>query len=278
MSTPFSQATQVAREYYNSTDADTFYATIWGGEDIHIGLYESPEESIRAASRRTVQHMASFIPITAADHGLDIGSGYAGAARYLAAQFGCSVMALNLSEKENERARDLNAQQGLDQAITVVDGRFEAIPAEANQFDFVWSQDAILHSGHREAVLQEVARVLKPGGHFIFTDPMQSDSCPEGVLQPILDRIHLDSLASPTFYEQTMSPLGLQQIRFEELTQMLTLHYRRVLQETEQHEERLTQSVSADYVNRMKTGLRHWIDGGQQGYLTWGIFWFQKGN
>ena len=31
-----------AREYYNSDDADKFYYDVWGGEDIHIGLYEGP--------------------------------------------------------------------------------------------------------------------------------------------------------------------------------------------------------------------------------------------
>ncbi len=59
--------------------------------------------------------------------------------------------------------------------IDVVDGSFDDLPFEANSFDAVWSQDAILHAPDRKAVLDEVARVLKPGGQFIFTDPMQAD-------------------------------------------------------------------------------------------------------
>ena len=35
-------ATTVARDYYNSSDADHFYAQVWGGEDIHVGMYASP--------------------------------------------------------------------------------------------------------------------------------------------------------------------------------------------------------------------------------------------
>ena len=35
-----STAVEVAERYYDSSDADSFYAEIWGGEDIHIGLYE----------------------------------------------------------------------------------------------------------------------------------------------------------------------------------------------------------------------------------------------
>jgi sarcosine/dimethylglycine N-methyltransferase len=276
MTERYSEAVQVARDYYNSDDADNFYATIWGGEDIHIGLYHAPDEPIRDASQRTVKHMASLLDIKPEDAGLDIGSGYGGAARYLASNLGCSMVALNLSEKENERARMLSEQRGLSDKIQVIDGSFEQIPTTDNQFDMVWSQDAILHSGQRENVLQEVARVLKPEGRFIFTDPMQADDCPGDVLQPILDRIHLNSLASPGFYRTILTQLGFKEICFEERTDMLIRHYSRVLQETEKHQAALTQRVSADYVERMKQGLKHWINGGERGYLVWGIFLFQK--
>src|SRR6056297_2845372 len=30
----------ITEDYYDSDDADTFYSTIWGGEDLHIGLYD----------------------------------------------------------------------------------------------------------------------------------------------------------------------------------------------------------------------------------------------
>lgn len=276
MSAAYSEAVNTAREYYNSDDADNFYATIWGGEDIHVGLYESAVEPIRDASHRTVAHMASLVEIKPEHQVLDIGSGYGGAARYLASTFGCSVMALNLSEKENERGREQNAERGLQDKVEIVDGSFESIPAEDNRFDLIWSQDAILHSGQRKKVLEEVARVIKPGGRFIFTDPMQADGCPEGVLQPILDRIHLDTLGSPGFYRQTLGELGFEEVTFEDRTDMLTMHYGRVLQETKEHESALQGKVSNEYVERMKKGLRHWVDGGESGYLAWGIFVFRK--
>lgn len=276
MSVDYSQAVATARDYYNSEDADNFYAIIWGGEDIHIGLYENITESIIDASHRTVRHMADLLELSSDNKVLDIGSGYGGAARYLASTFGCSVVALNLSEKENQRNREINAERGLTDKIEVIDGSFESIPLEDNSVDAVWSQDAILHSGHREKVIQEVARVLKPGGHFIFTDPMQSDDCPEGVLQPILDRIHLTSLGSPAFYRQVATQHGMQEVVFEEHTQQLINHYSRVRDETVRQTPELQKSVSPEYIERMIKGLGYWVDGGNSGYLTWGIFIFRK--
>ncbi|MBD3671633.1 MAG: methyltransferase domain-containing protein [Gammaproteobacteria bacterium] len=277
MTDNYSSAVNTAREYYNSEDADNFYAHIWGGEDIHIGMYQSEDQSIAEASRLTVEHMASHLTgVDANAKVLDIGAGYGGSARYLASRFGCSVVALNLSEKENERDRELNKQQGLDDKIDVVDASFEEIPFDDAHFDVVWSQDAILHSGNREQVIREVARVLKPGGQFIFTDPMQADDCPEGVLQPIFDRIHLSSLGSPAFYRAETAKHGMQEIVFDDQTQQLVNHYSTVLRETSSREHELTQHVSPEYIERMKKGLGHWIDGGKNGYLTWGVFVFKK--
>lgn len=272
-----SGAVNTARDYYNSEDADSFYSSVWGGEDIHIGLYESGEDAIFDASRRTVAHMAEQVEgLDAKSRVLDIGSGYGGAARYLAKTYRCHVTALNLAEVENQRARKLNQQQGLAEKIDVIDGSFEKLPFPDASFDVVWSQDAILHSGNRNAVVQEVARVLRPGGQFIFTDPMQSDTCPAGVLQPILDRIHLQSLGSPKFYREAAKASGLVEVGFEELTRQLSMHYGRVLQETVKRAAQLEGKIAPEYIERMKAGLQRWVDGGERGYLSWGIFRFRK--
>ncbi len=276
MSQNYSDSVEIAREYYNSEDADNFYSLIWGGEDIHIGLYEKPDESITQASRRTVVNMAEQLELDADKKVLDIGAGYAGSARYLAETFGCRVDALNLSERENQRARELNRERGLADRIQVVDGSFEMIPARDALYDVVWSQDAMLHSGDRQRVLTEVARVLRPGGQFIFTDPMQTDDCPPGVLQPILDRIHLSSLGSPGFYRQELRALGFSEVSFLDYTPMLSRHYARVRDELIQKQSELEGKVSRDYLERMKKGLGYWVNGGEQGNLCWGIFLFRK--
>lgn len=276
VSTHYSPVVKTAQTYYNSSDADRFYATIWGGEDIHIGLYATPDEPISAASQRTVQRMAQVLgTLDQNTRVLDIGAGYGGAARYLARTFGCRVACLNLSEIQNERNRRLNDEQGLAHLIDVADGSFEEIPYDESLFDVVWSQDAILHSGDRRRVFEEVRRVLKRGGSFIFTDPMQSDECPEGVLQPVLDRIHLDSLGSYAFYRKVARHLGFQEIEIIDMSENLVTHYSRVRAELQQRYDEMITVVSREYVDNMLKGLGHWIEAGQKGYLRWGVVHFR---
>ncbi|PSL01069.1 glycine/sarcosine N-methyltransferase [Haloactinopolyspora alba] len=268
----YSSAVHTARDYYNSEDADNFYATVWGGEDIHVGTYQSETEDIATASRRTVESMAGLVDIDENTKILDVGAGFGGAARYLAKTYGCQVSCLNLSEVENDRNRTMNAEQGLDHLIDVVDGSFENLPFEDNAFDLVWSQDAFLHSGERVRVLEETVRVLRPDGQMVFTDPMSADSCPAGVLEPILKRLQLDTMASPDFYRRELGRLGLTDVEFREQTANLARHYQRVHDESLRLADQLAGKVSDDYLDKMRAGLKHWVNGGNSGHLAWGIF------
>ncbi|MFW5875610.1 MAG: SAM-dependent methyltransferase [Myxococcota bacterium] len=272
------QVADVAEKYYDSSEADRFYFNVWGGEDIHVGIYDDiGVPPIKDASVRTVDKMASLLQgLGPESRVLDIGAGYGGAARFLAKKLGCHVACLNISETQNERNRQFNAEQGLDDKIRVVHGSFEDVPEEDGTFDAVWSQDAILHSGNRRRVLEEVTRVLKPGGQFVFTDPMQADDCPPGVLQPVLDRIHLDTLGSFQFYRDNLKDLGFEEIQALDLTEHLVRHYSSVRKQLQDNYDRMVELSTKDYVDRMIQGLGHWVDAGEQGYLAWGILHFRK--
>jgi len=277
MSVRYSEAVQVARDYYNSDDADNFYFRIWGGEDIHIGLYETPEEPIADASQRTIETMAGMLgPLGPGSHVTDLGAGYGGSARWLARRFGCAVSCVNLSEIQNERNRKFNREAGLAASIDVFDASFEDLPLPDASCDVAWSQDSILHAGDRGRVLDEVDRVLVPGGSFIFTDPMQADDCPPGALQPVLDRLHLESLGSIAFYRQEAARLGWEPVEILDLTPQLVTHYTRVRQELASRRASLAGAVSDAYMDRMIKGLGHWIDAGDSGLLAWGILHFRK--
>ncbi len=277
MSKQYSDEVEVARSYYNSQDAHNFYYMVWGGEDLHVGVYENDDEDIFRASRRAVERIASHAGRLDKDTKvIDLGGGFSGSARYLASTYGCHVTVVNLSETENERGRKMNREQGLDHLIDVIDGSYDDVPFDDNHFDVVWSEDAFLHSDQKQKVIQEAARILKAGGDLIFTDPMQTDNCDESVLQPIYGRLNLTEMGSPAEYRRMAKEAGLKEVTFDELGNHLTRHYQRVLEETEKKEGELEGHVSREYLENMKKGLRHWVNGGKEGNLTWGVFHFRK--
>lgn len=276
MQNNLSRAEDLTEDYYDSSDADRFYESVWGGEDIHIGLYRDTGD-IRQASRRTVEAMAAHLQnLGPASRVIDLGAGYGGSARYLANLAGCKVTCLNISEVQNRRNRELNRRQGLSEKVHVHYGNFENIPSRDDTFDIVWSQDSFLHSANKDTVLAEIGRVLAPGGELIFTDPMQADDCPPGVLQPVYDRLNLDSMASFIYYREALSRLGFEELRVIDLSAELRNHYAKVMLELEMRFDELADAISADYMVRMIRGLGNWVEAADLGYLAWGILHFRK--
>ena len=271
------QASGFVETYYDSEDADTFYRLIWGGEDVHVGLYHA-DQGIREASAATVDHMAAALPGLGEDtQVLDIGAGYGGSMRRLVTRFGCQATCLNISETQNDTNRAKNRQAKLAHRIDVLHGAFEDIPSPDARYDVVWSQDAILHSDRRERVLAEVLRVLKPGGHFVFTDPMQADDVPDGVLQPVYDRLGLNSLGSMRFYREAATALGFEVLMQESRIADLRTHYARVREDMLANYDRLrADGASAAYLDRMAVGLDNWVKAADAGPLAGGFQLFRK--
>ncbi|GAA1925151.1 SAM-dependent methyltransferase [Streptantibioticus ferralitis] len=267
-------AADAARDYYNSADVDGFYTSVWGGEDIHTGIYEHLDEPVARATRRADAQVAARVAdlLGPGRTVLDLGSGYGGAARHLAQSFGCRVVALNISDVQNRRHRELNARHGLDTLIDVIAGSFQDIPAPDGRFDVVWTQEALVHSGDRAHMLSEAVRVLAPGGALVLTDVMAADDAHQDALRPVCERLNVTDLATPNFVREQLARLGLGQVRFDDLSENLLPHYARLTAEVQRNSEELTGAVGEEYLDRLRTNLPLWVHACENGLLSWGIF------
>ena len=105
---------------------------------------------------------------------------------------------------------------------------------------------------------------------------MQADDCPDGVLQPVYDRIHLDSLGSFAFYREAARDVGLEEEEVVDLSEQLPRHYARVGEVLRAQYDRIAAGAGKAYVDRMLTGLDNWVKAGRSGHLAWGILHFAK--
>lgn len=92
---------------------------------------------------------------------LEIGCGMGSSAAVMARE-GLKVTALDLSPSAVTNTRRRFDQAGLRGTVVLGDG--ERLPLPDNSFDLVWSWGVIHHSAATEQIIQEILRVLKPGG------------------------------------------------------------------------------------------------------------------
>jgi len=104
---------------------------------------------------------------------LDVGCGAGGPALRIAAIAGCSVVGVDVHQQAVATAVSLAAQRGFaERAIFHVANAGEPLPFTDASFDAVTCIDAVNHLPDRPRVIADWARVLKPGGRLLFTDPI----------------------------------------------------------------------------------------------------------
>ena len=133
-------------------------------------------EDLGQSSWMTADELRQFIrrlKVKPSSHVLEVGSGSGGPALFVARTVGCRITGLDINEYGVRNANDLAGRQRLDGLA-----RFKradasrSLPFARNSFDAILSNDAMCHIPRRGDVLREWFRVLKPGGHMLFTDAM----------------------------------------------------------------------------------------------------------
>jgi len=133
-------------------------------------------EDIGQSSWLTADEQDRFLGLLELSPGkrlLDVACGSGGPALRIATKTGCSVVGIDMHEDAVSTANSLAAHDGLsDRAEFRVANAAEPLPFPDAFFDAITCIDAINHLPDRPRVLSDWARLLKPGGRLLFTDPI----------------------------------------------------------------------------------------------------------
>lgn len=208
---------------------------------------------------------------------VDMGSAYGGCARAMASRFGCEVLCVDMSVKENEICRKQTKEQKMEHLVTCpTELSFLDTKAPDEHFDAVFSMDSFLHAG--AAVMKEIARVLKPGGIAAFTDPMRSDGVPKATVEEVFKRVPGLNMETPLGYVTGGAEHGLRLHAFEDRTEDMARHYAavRAVLEDARDKGTLKGKVSDAFITKMLNGLQTWSEQAGNKNLTWGLMVFVK--
>jgi SAM-dependent methyltransferase len=151
---------------------------------------------------------------------LDVACGSGGPALRIAERTGCSVVGVDIHEDAVATANSLAAQRELSERAEfhVADATTRmSFPDE--RFDAITCIDAINHLPDRAHVIAEFARLLKPGGRLLFTDPITVTGPLTGEEMTIRSSIGV-FLFVPSGYDQhVIEQSGLRLLRCEDVTE-----------------------------------------------------------
>lgn len=142
-------------------------------------------EGMEQGHGQTAASTLANIDIKEGTQMLDLGMGNGWASRF-AAEKGANAVGIDLSKEMVERANQLAA--GL--SAQYEQGDFANLPFEDNQFDLIWSMEALYYAPDVPAVLEEIRRVAKPGAQLhilidFYQENAASHSWPDDVGVPM---------------------------------------------------------------------------------------------
>jgi SAM-dependent methyltransferase len=148
---------------------------------------------------------------------LDVACGAGGPALRLARGAGCAVVGIDLNARAIATATALADEQGLaDRVRFVCHDATEPLPFADRAFDAVVCIDALVGLPDRPRIFAGWARVLKPGGRLVFTDPVLTGPISSAELAARAPFFFV--LAPPGYDERLLGEAGFELLRSEGVT------------------------------------------------------------
>lgn len=147
---------------------------------------------------------------------LDIGCGTGAIALSLHRDHGAArVVGIDIEDTVCELARDRIAAAGCLDAVSILKVAPGSLPFDDQTFDVVFSKDSIIHIADKEALAQDIFRVLKPGGCLAASDWLIShDGPPSPEMAHYIELEGLDfNMASPERYHKALKQAGFENVQ-----------------------------------------------------------------
>jgi ubiquinone/menaquinone biosynthesis C-methylase UbiE len=153
-------------------------------------------------------------------HVLDVGSGVGGPSRYLAAEFGCRVTGLDLTEEYCRTAQVLADRIGLGDRILYRQGNALNMPFDAESFEVAWTQHTAMNIEDKVSMYSEMWRVVKRGGLIAIYDILAGDSGPVHFPVPWAREPSISFLATPDELHDLLEEVGFEILRWRDTTDL----------------------------------------------------------
>ncbi len=144
---------------------------------------------------------------------LDVACGRGESARLLAAPFGCHVVGVDYSSGNTARANVLAVEAALSDRIRFVQGDAERLPFDAASFDVVICECSLCIFPKLSIALEEIHRVLRPGGRLGISDVVLNKPVPESLQDLFGHVLCISSALSLDGYRDALASAGYSSIR-----------------------------------------------------------------
>jgi MPBQ/MSBQ methyltransferase len=202
--------------------AAIFEALAAAGKDVdNLTLQDlAPVDEFHVRGQEATAELAGAARLDATMHVVDVGSGVGGPSRYLAAEFGCRVTGLDLTEEYCRAAQVLADRLGLGDRILYRQGNALNMPFDDDSFDVAWTQHTAMNIEDKSRLYSEMWRVVKQGGLISIYDILAGDGGPVHFPVPWAREPSISFLATPGELRVLLEQAGFEILSWRDTTDL----------------------------------------------------------
>lgn len=178
----------------------------------------SAVDQFHTMGKQATVELAELARVSPGTRVLDIGGGLGGPARMLAAEYGCEVTVLDMTEEYCRVGELLTERAGLGDRVTFRHGDALELPFEDESFDLVWTQHCTMNIENKMQLYQEISRVLRPAGRLALHEIMVGPKQPVHFPVPWASAPELSFLQPPAAVRRLIEQNGLAIVEFRDGT------------------------------------------------------------
>ena len=275
---------QVTQDYYADKTIQQFYLNVWGGDSIHIGIYDDDyiyadsrdrqskindiRNSVDCKKKLIFDSIKNYYSNLHLINIADFGSGYGGTSRYLykklkEANNKFTIDCFDISKENCIVNTKKNIINNYD--INVLYTSFLDIPF-SKKYNVIYSEDAFIHINNRELIFKQISKILLKNGLLIFSDIILTDNHNLSEIQEVYDRINITNIETTNSYIEKAMKYNFKLLNEIEYKKSMLIHYSNVKDCVDDTPEN----------KKILIGLNSWIKHISLGNITVKLFVFRK--
>lgn len=136
----------------------------------HFGIYTELTRTEREAQKNFSEQFGELLELRKGMNVLDAGCGQGVLAVDFAKKYEVTITGITIVPLEVKKSQRLAKKFGVESRTDFIEGDYHKLPFPDNTFDCIYAVETLSHAYDLKVAVQELYRVLKPGGLFVAAE------------------------------------------------------------------------------------------------------------
>lgn len=161
---------------------------------------------------KATRELAEVCCIVEDSYVLDVGCGVGITACYLAKEYGCKVVGVDLSEMMVKRSKERTKRKNIEDKVEFKIGDAQDLPFKDGVFDAVICESVVAFPEDKQKVVSEYVRVTKPGGYVGMNEVTWVETPPPELVEYLSRAMGQVEFLTPDGWKELLEGAGLTDI------------------------------------------------------------------